>query len=113
MACGSRPQRRHVLPSAVSVMEIGCFAPAQWVVSFSVSLSAALYTLKNVSHDTSGTAGGRNAAKTEHVDVSTIANERPFLFIVVCLFDLLLTIYLHSSAQRHYTLAPNLQRPMK
>jgi hypothetical protein len=43
-------------------MEIGCFAPAQWVVSFSVSVSAALHTLKSGSHDTSGPAGGRNAA---------------------------------------------------
>ena len=60
-SAGVAPQRRHVRPSASSSTVIGCFAPDQWVVSTSVSLSAALHTLKNGSTETSGTAGGRKA----------------------------------------------------
>lgn len=64
MPFGSSPHSLHVFPSAVSVTEIGCFAPVQCAVSASVSLSAGLHTLKNGSTDTSGTAGGRNANAT-------------------------------------------------
>ena len=86
---GAAPHNRHVLPPDSRMMESGCRAPLQCVVSVSVSLSAALHTEKNGSTCTSGTAGGRNAAKvgsdtsTATMDIVLFICDTPHLAITL------------------------------